>query len=230
MLGRVQYNQVQQNHLFGIGNNTQVQQQQQGFNGITPEFFGPAGPQDRAKDMRLCRELGIDMNGMDRTDVKANILSKLTGQPVDQMKAFYTGMGENDRIMDYQKMNTMGINPSQNPDQMMARAENKASIVNAWVQQNNGQQSVTDQTQQADQGKKAQGGKGGGGGGQPQISQALLSILNSLGLSPSGSKESDYTQVMNHLDSLDAKADGDISQKQYISQMRQTFLAVYASL
>lgn len=68
------------------------------------------------------------------------------------------------------------------------------------------------------------------GGSPPQAPTALISVLNSLGLSPSGSKESDYTNVMNHLDSLNEKAGTDISQKQHISQMRQTFLAVYNSL
>lgn len=98
------------------------------------------------------------------------------------------------------------------------------------------QNSQTTETKNSKQASQLNESKESGKGQKPSGSSssgppaALLSVLNSLGLSPAGSKEADYANVMSHLASLEQDAGKDISQKQHISSMRQTFLAVYNSL
>jgi hypothetical protein len=64
------------------------------------------------------------------------------------------------------------------------------------------------------------------GGGQ-QYDANLKAALNSLGITESDSKESDYAKAMQHFSKLTDNAGTDISQKQYISSLKQAFISVY---
>jgi hypothetical protein len=223
MIGRIEFNSVQQKH-HGQAN--------QAFKGITPEFFGPPGPADRAKDMKLCQHLGIDTQGMDREHIKASILSKLTGKPEEQMLEFYTSVGEMDMRKDLHALKGMGIEPSAQPNNMMARAENKANIVNAWMQGNDPAAQQTDKAQnlmQQQGPEQAKGQKGKKPGGPPPLPDSIISIFNTLGLSPSGDKNSDYAAVMSKLDGMKTQTK-DGGQIQYIENLKQTFIAAFSSL
>lgn len=162
----------------GFAGVSRVNQQQQEFQGLSPEFFGPPGPMDKMKDMRLCKALGIDTQGMDRTDIKANILSKLTGNSVDEMKSFYSSVGEQDMKNDMQALASYGLDPSAQPNMMMARAENKALIANQMIQEASGTQTNTQNSQQANSQQPPDGPPPGGGpSGPPAEIQSILSQL-----------------------------------------------------
>jgi hypothetical protein len=112
-----------------IGLNTPLGQNIQ-ENGISPEFFGPPGKLDYMKDMHACQQLGIDPQGMDRNSIKAEILSKLTGESSEDMLNFYTARGPEDRQNDFSKMNELGLSPTN------VREVNKTKIINTMMQNN----------------------------------------------------------------------------------------------
>ncbi len=247
MIGRIEFNnmfgfqrpeQMHQNNsqstqtgFQGIQQTTPAQKNSQG--GIQPGFFGPPNPADRMQDMKMCRQLGIDSAGMQREDIKANILSRLTGQPVDQMRAFYSNVGEMDMRKDFQALKAMGIFPSQNPNNMMARAENKANIVNNWMQTSNNPQVEEQQNQNQSQASQAAQGnqKEGNGGpqGPPPLPAAILAIMNAVGVNPTGSKDSDYASVMSRISTMMDQTT-DIGQKQYYDTLKTTFMSAFAAL
>lgn len=209
-----------------------VKQQQKGFQGLSPEFFGPPSRMDQMKDTGLAKSLGIDTQGMNRLDVKANILSKLTGKSVDDMKSFYSTISEQDMKNDMQTLSQYGIEASAQPDLMMARAENKAMIASQWIQEASGSQNETsatqqNQTQSTEQTQSSQQQQSGGS--PPSLPSALLAILSQLGITPTGSKSGDYSAVMSKLASMEASATSD-TEKQSIDTTRQNFIAVFASL
>lgn len=234
MLNRVEFQAIQSPQF--------LQQQAQGFQGITSDFFGQPSQADKMKDMRLSKSLGIDTAGMDREDIKANILSQLTGKSVEEMKTFYTSCSEADMKKDMQQMQTLGLEASSQPNWLDARSENKASIVNALIQANGTQatneEGQTEQTQETSETQQAQQTQQGGNKASSSSMDSLISFLQSLGLSPSGSKEGDYAAVMSKLNSMEAEAkasgngsgNGDDTKLQSISAMRQSFMAIYASL
>jgi hypothetical protein len=65
--------------------------------------------------------------------------------------------------------------------------------------------------------------------GAPQISSTMLSVLSALGLSSSGSKESDYSAVMSKIETLKAITT-DESKKQYYDNLKQTYLNAYSNM
>lgn len=225
--------------LQAIQGSPVVPQQTQSFQGITSDFFGPPNQIDKMKDTRLSQSLGIDTTGMDRNDIKANILSALTGKSVDEMKTFYTSCSEADMKKDMQQMQSLGLEASSQPNWMEARAENKAAIINALMQTDTSQTTQesqsseeTTETQQAQQSQQSSSGN------QSSSSMdSLIAFMQSLGLSPTGSKEGDYAAVMSKLNTMEAEAkssgnggEGDKTKLQSIDAMRQSFMAIYASL
>lgn len=81
---------VERHELNTIYESQKTQDKDRGFQDIGPQFFGPPCSMDKKKDAQLTRKLGINTSGMDRNEVKANILFCLTGQSVEQMQDFFT--------------------------------------------------------------------------------------------------------------------------------------------
>lgn len=92
---------------------------------ISSAFFGPASQKDRFLDMQYCKQNGIDTENKSRDEIKAAIISNMTGMDTDQAKSFYTNRGQEDRMLDLQALNQLGIEPTGN------REENKAAILNS---------------------------------------------------------------------------------------------------
>lgn len=196
-----------------------------GFGGITPEFFGPPGIIDTIMDKQLCQALDINIEGLSRDEIKANILSELTGKPVDLMLDFYINTGKSDAQININILKCMGMEPSEHPDSLMARGENKANIINGWMNQENGEQ-VYNQEFLLEQ--LAQKGSNNGGKilGPSPLPSVLISFMAFIDLSPSGNKETDYFLVMNKLDQMEQDAQDDIT----INSLRQSFKALYMTL
>ncbi|MEW5821792.1 MAG: hypothetical protein AB1782_16480 [Cyanobacteriota bacterium] len=202
LVGRIGLNELQSKRVQANHNEAK---------GLSPEFFGPPGPKDKMMDMQMCQQLGIDPAGMDRSQIKANILSGLTGKPVDQMQAFYSSVGEQDMRKDLQEMRRMGMEPSHQPNMMKARAENKAMIVNGWMQDNNIQE--VDQESEAQNTSKidgTKGAKGAGQGGRPG-DPTINALLDQYGLSNTGSIEGDLAALYKAI-AASAGDDQDVNQ------------------
>lgn len=201
MIGRVEFNTV-----YG---SQKTQDKNGGFQGISPQFFGPSNSIDQKMDAQLSSQLGINTNGMDRNEIKANILASLTGQSVQQMQAFFTNFSDQANKQDVQMLKNSGIEPSGNPNYMQSMAENKAMIVNMMINdnmtQNNiqGTQSST-QTQEAQKANQAQEGP------PPEI----LQMLQQLGLQPTGSLEGDMAAIQQKLQEIQAQGASQSNQAQ----------------
>lgn len=95
---------------------------------IKPNFFGPANMMDFVEDLETCEKLGLKFKGKKRETIKAEILSTLTGKPVEMMLNFFKATTSQDAKKDLAYIKQLGLTPTGN------RRLNKAMIVNALIE------------------------------------------------------------------------------------------------
>lgn len=95
---------------------------------IDPEFFGSPNFIDFIKDIEFCKNLRIDIKGKPRAQIKAEILSKLTGKTLQEMYNFYNSKGVTDKKKDNKLLKKMGLIATD------SREMNKAIIINALIE------------------------------------------------------------------------------------------------
>lgn len=155
---------------------------------ITPDFFCSASSQDFIVDMYLCKSLKINPFFLQRKEIKANILSKLTGKPFDQMIAFYSQEGERDMTKDTLILQELNLQPSQQKDSTKARAENKSRIANKWITQNDKIKDASQYAINANQIEKIQSNI-------HHENPAVSALLEILGLESTGSLDEDLEEI-----------------------------------
>jgi len=95
---------------------------------VDPKFFGVPSMLDFIRDMESCLELGIEFKGKARSQIKANILSKLTGESPESMHNFFVSKGPADNKNNQKQLEELGLIATK------SRAINKAIIINALIE------------------------------------------------------------------------------------------------
>lgn len=97
---------------------------------INYEFFGPACLMDFVKDIEYSHNLGIDVAGKPRDLIKAEILSLLTGKPIDIMYNFFNASARLDNYIDKEIFQALKMHFTSNLN------ANKALIINKLIEIN----------------------------------------------------------------------------------------------
>ena len=91
---------------------------------IEPDFFGSPSMLDFVKDMEFCQQLDINIKNKPRTHIKAEILSKITGEPINTMSNFFNSNSKMAIQECINKLKEFGLTPTNQLE------VNKALIIN----------------------------------------------------------------------------------------------------
>ena len=94
---------------------------------IEPNFFGSPSMIDFVKDMEFCQQLDINIKNRPRTHIKAEILSKMTGEPINTMSNFFSSNSRKAIQEAIKKLKELGL-PTTNKLEV-----NKALIINYLI-------------------------------------------------------------------------------------------------
>lgn len=94
---------------------------------IEPNFFGSPSMMDFIKDMEFCQKLDISIQNKPRTHIKAEILSKMTGEPINTMSNFFNSNSKKAIQEGLNKLKELGLTPTNKLE------VNKALIINYLI-------------------------------------------------------------------------------------------------